>query len=101
MIAKPTATQKATGRRILASTLHFHQLVTDDHLLIGDELHVPLTAVIRPDGSKQPLSNVIAVMVVWVPFLFLSQIHIHLPTYGYTDLCLLINSLSINYEIQG
>ena len=66
---RPMATMKATGRSVLASTLHFHQLVTDEHLQLDDELHVPLTAVLGNDGSQQPVTNVVAVMVVRPPFL--------------------------------
>lgn len=60
----PVATMKFTRQVVRASTLHFNQLITDQHLEIDDELHVPLAAIIRPDGSRQPVENEVAVMVV-------------------------------------
>ena len=63
----PVATMKTTGRIVRASTLHFHQLVTDKHFQIDDELHVPLEVIRRADGSREPARDVVAVMMVSLP----------------------------------
>ena len=60
----PTAMQKSTGRAVHASTLHFNTLVMDEHLQIDDELHVPLAAIIRADGSRHLARGEVAVMKV-------------------------------------
>ena len=62
--ATPVARMKSTGRVVHASTLPLYQLVTDKHLQIDDELHVPLATIVRADGSRQSAHGEVAVMIV-------------------------------------
>ena len=62
--ATPVATMKSTGRVVHASTLPLYQLVTEKHLQMDDELHVPLAEIVRADGSRQSAHGEVAVMIV-------------------------------------